>query len=268
MALTKGKSWGERGGAVNWVGLRTLYEKEVRRFLKVSVQTVLAPAVQTLLFMAVLSVAFGAARSAVLGVEFPSFVGPGLVMMTVLNAGFANTSSSLIVAKLQGNAVDFMMPPLSPAELAAAFLAGGVTRGLLVALAGILVIAPFADVRVTNIMAVIYFATVASLLMSAIGLIAGIWAEKFDHLAAVTSFIITPLSFLSGTFYSVDQLPQGARPLVEWNPVFFAIDGFRYGFIGVSDGDLAVSAVVLGLLTAVLTVMCWMLLRTGWRLKP
>lgn len=253
-------------GAVNWLGFWTLYQKEVRRFLKVMVQTILAPAVQTLLFMLVLALAFGAERTE-LGQAFATFLAPGLVMMAVINAGFANTSSSLIVAKLQGNSVDFLMPPLSSIELTAAFLGGGVTRCVLIAVTGIIVIAPMAQFSVHNVALVVFFLLSAAVVFSAIGLIAGVWAEKFDHLAAVTSFVITPLSFLSGTFYSLDRLPDGLRALAAWNPVFCLIDGFRAGFIGVSDAPLWRSVVVIGVLDVVMVAVAYCVLRSGWRLK-
>ncbi len=255
-------------GAVNWLGLWTLYEKEVRRFLKVSVQTLLAPAVQTLLFMLVLTLALGTLRGDVLGQPFGTFLAPGLIMMAVINAGFANTSSSLIVSKLQGNAVDFLMPPLTATELTAAFVGGGATRGVLVALSGVLVVLPITNLPVSNLAAIIYFALSASIILSAIGLIAGVWAQKFDHLAAVTNFIIVPLSFLSGTFYSVTILPDALHQAALWNPIFFLIDGFRYGFIGVSDAPVWRSAVVVGVLDMLALFAAYAVLKSGWRLKP
>lgn len=254
-------------GPVNWVGLWTLYWKEVRRFLKVSVQTIIAPAVQTLLFMAVLSLAWGSDREGGLGVSFTQFLAPGLVMMGVLGQAFANTSSSIIVAKLQGSAVDFLMPPFTPWELTAAFIGGSVTRGVFVALAGVAAVAPFAEISVTHWWAVAYYVLMASIILSAVGLLAGIWAEKFDHLAAITSFIITPLSFLSGTFYSIERLPDALEPIVAWNPFFFLIDGFRFGFIGEADGNLFVGALVSAVLAVVMTAACIVAFRSGWRLK-
>jgi len=195
-------------GAVNWLGLWTLYKKEVRRFLKVHFQTVLAPVVTSLLFMIVFSLAIGAQRGEILGVAYASFLAPGLVMLGVLNNAFANSSSSLIGAKMMNNTTDFLMPPLSPAELAAAFIGGAVTRGVLVGVATAVCIAPFVDMSVAHPWAVAYFGLSAALMMGVIGVMAGLWAEKFDHLAVVTNFIILPLAFLSGTFYSVEILPE------------------------------------------------------------
>lgn len=254
-------------GAVNWLGLWTLYKKEVRRFLKVHFQTVLAPVVTSLLFMIVFSLAIGAQRGEILGVAYASFLAPGLVMLGVLNNAFANSSSSLIGAKMMNNTVDFLMPPLSPSELAAAFVGGAVTRGVLVGLATAVCIAPFVDMSVAHPWAVAYFGLSAALMMGAIGVMAGLWAEKFDHLAVVTNFVILPLAFLSGTFYSVEILPEPFYTISHVNPVFFLIDGFRYGFIGAGDSDLRIGVAVTAALNLALVTACYLLLRSGWRLK-
>lgn len=254
-------------GAVNWLGLWTLYKKEVRRFLKVSFQTVLAPVATTLLYMIVFSLAIGSRRGEVMGVDFTAFVAPGLIMLGMLNNSFANSSSSLIVAKVQGNTVDFLMPPLSPAELAAAFIGGAVTRGVIVGAATALAVAPFVDVSISHLWAMLYFGLSAAAMMSMIGLIAGLWAEKFDHLSVITNFIIMPLAFLSGTFYSVEILPEPFYTISHVNPVFFMIDGFRYGFIGAHDSPLLIGGLVVLAINAALLVASYLLLRSGWRLK-
>jgi ABC-2 type transport system permease protein len=254
-------------GAVNWLGLWTLYKKEVRRFLKVSFQTILAPVATSLLYMMVFSLAIGSRRGEMMGVEFTSFLAPGLVMLGLLNNAFANSSSSLIVAKVQGNHVDFLMPPLSPAELAAAFIGGAITRGALVAVATGLAVAPFVDMSIANVWAVVYFGLSAAAMFSMIGLIAGLWAEKFDHLAVITNFVIMPLAFLSGTFYSIEILPEPFYTISHANPVFFLIDGFRYGFIGAHDSVLWIGASVAAAINLALAVASYLLLRSGWRLK-
>ncbi|WP_306017292.1 ABC transporter permease [Oceanicaulis sp. MMSF_3324] len=254
-------------GAVNWLGLWTLYKKEVRRFLKVSFQTVLAPVATTLLYMIVFSLAIGSRRGEVMGVDFTAFVAPGLIMLGMLNNSFANSSSSLIVAKVQGNTVDFLMPPLSPGELAAAFIGGAVTRGVIVGTATALAVAPFVDVSISHLWAMLYFGLSAAAMMSMIGLIAGLWAEKFDHLAVITNFIIMPLAFLSGTFYSVEILPEPFYTISHVNPVFFMIDGFRYGFIGAHDSPLLIGGLVVLAINIALLVASYLLLRSGWRLK-
>lgn len=254
-------------GAINTIGLWTLFEKEVRRFLKVFIQTILAPIMQTVLFMAVLTLAWGDARTDMLGVPFAQFLAPGLVMMAVIGNAFANASSSLVVSKLQGNAVDFLMPPLSAAELTLAFVGGAAVRGLLVGVAGIAVVAPFASIGVANLWAILYFATVAAVMMGCVGLLAGLWAEKFDHLAAVTNFVITPLTFLSGTFYSIAILPGPLEAASRFNPFFHLIDGFRFGFIGAYDGSPLAGAVATAAVTAALVAASYVALRSGWRLK-
>ena len=254
-------------GAVNWLGLWTLYRKEVQRFLKVHFQTVLAPVATSLLFMMVFSLAIGSNRDAILGVAFTSFLAPGLVMLGLLNNAFANSSSSLISAKMMGNTVDWLMPPISPSELAAAFIGGAVTRGVLVAVVTALAIAPFVPMTIVHPWAVIYFGLSAATMMAMVGVIAGLWAEKFDHLAVITNFIIMPLAFLSGTFYSVEILPEPFYTISHVNPVFFLIDGFRYGFIGEGDSNLLVGALVCLGLNIALLITCLMLLRSGWRLK-
>lgn len=254
-------------GAVNWLGLWTLYKKEVRRFLKVSFQTVLAPVATTLLYMIVFSLAIGSRRGEVMGVDFTAFVAPGLIMLGMLNNSFANSSSSLIVAKVQGNTVDFLMPPLSAAELAAAFIGGAVTRGVIVGTATALAVVPFVDITISHIWAMAYFGLSATAMMAMIGLIAGLWAEKFDHLAVITNFIIMPLAFLSGTFYSVEILPEPFYSISHVNPVFFLIDGFRYGFIGSHDSPLLIGGLVIAAINAALLAASYLLLRSGWRLK-
>ncbi|MGY6532987.1 ABC transporter permease [Glycocaulis sp.] len=254
-------------GAVNWLGLWTLYKKEVRRFLKVSFQTVLAPVATTLLFMMVFALAIGATREAPGGVPFVMFLAPGLIMMGLLNNSFANSSSSLIVAKVQGNTVDFLMPPLSPAELAAAFIGGAVTRGVIVALTSAVVIVPFVSLPVTHVWAILFFGVGAAAMLGMVGVIAGVWAEKFDHLAVITNFIIMPLTFLSGTFYSISILPEPFQTISHINPFFYLIDGFRYGFIGYADGNIAIGVAMVLVINAALLTATYMVLRSGWRLK-
>jgi ABC-2 type transport system permease protein len=252
---------------VNWEGLKTLYVREVRRFWKVGMQTVAAPVITTLLYMLIFVVAMQGASPPVHGVPFSQFVAPGLVMMAVLNNAFSNSSSSLIQAKIMGTAPDFMTPPLSPFEQAAGFAMGAATRGVFVGLVTAVAVFPFAGLEVAHPWAIVWFGLTASLLMAFVGVIAGLWAEKFDHLAAVTNFIIVPMTFLSGTFYLIERLPEPFRSLSYYNPFFYLIDGFRYGFIGQADGSLSVGVVVTGVLTVVLGATCWWLFRLGWRLK-
>ncbi|MEQ1781694.1 MAG: ABC transporter permease [Hyphomonadaceae bacterium] len=256
-------------GAVNWLGMWTLCLRETRRFWKVGMQTLFAPVVSSLLMLFVFKLAFNAGGAQVGGVAFETFLAPGVVMMAILNNAFANTSSSLIIAKVQGNSVDFLMPPLSPVELTIGFLSGAVTRGILVgavtyAAVWIMQITPF---TVANLFAVFYFALVASLLMGAVGLLGGIWADKFDHMAAVQNFVIMPLTMLSGTFYPIGRLPEPFVTISHFNPFFQIIDGFRYGFTGHAEGNLWLGAGISGAITLALCVWCWVLLKRGYKLK-
>jgi ABC-2 type transport system permease protein len=256
-----------RFGSVNWLGLWTLYLKEVRRFMKVFTQTVAGPVVTALLFFAVFAVAMGRADTVVAGVPYLAFLGPGLIMMTVIQNAFANTSSSILVSKVQGSTVDFLMPPLSPGELNVAFALGGMTRGVVVAIASALVISLIAPMGISHLWAVVFFVLASSLALALMGVLAGVWAEKFDHMQAVTNFIITPLAFLSGTFYSVERLPEIARVISSYNPFFYMIDGFRYGFTGHADGSIATGVIVLIALNVVLWSLCYWVFKKGFRLK-
>lgn len=254
-------------GMVNWLGFRTLLTKEVRRFLKVYFQTIMAPVVTTLLFLAVFALALGRVAAQVHGVPFVDFLAPGLIMMAMVQNAFANTSSSIMIAKVQGNIVDMLMPPLSAAEQTAAVALGGVARGVSVGLAVGLVMTLFVHVHIHSLFFIIFYAVMGSLMLSLLGMIGGIWADKFDHMAAVTNFVVTPLSFLSGTFYSIDRLPEGFHAFALGNPFFYMIDGFRYGFIGHADGSLIAGLAVVGGADALLLLLAWRMLATGYKLK-
>jgi len=256
-----------RLGAVNWLGLWTLTAKEIRRFLKVYFQTIIAPVVTTLLFLAVFALAIGRASVNVAGVPFAEFLAPGLIMMAMAQNAFANTSSSLIISKVQGNIVVVLLPPLSALEQTLAFAAGGVARGLVVGVAVTAVMALFVPMTMYAPLLVVYHAVMASLMLSLLGMVGGIWADKFDHMAAVTNFIVTPLSFLSGTFYTVERLPDGFRQIAFANPFFYMIDGFRYGFIGHADGSLWVGATVVAVTDLALAWVAYRMFKTGYKLK-
>jgi ABC-2 type transport system permease protein len=254
-------------GAINWVGLKTLYTKEVYRFLKVFTQTVAAPVVTTLLFYAIFALALGGIVRRAGDVPFLEFLAPGLVMMSMVQNAFANTSSSVMIAKVQGNIVDVLMPPLSSVELAVGWIGGGVTRGLLVGAVTLVTISLFVPVGIHNPLFILYHAIAASMLLSLIGVIGGIWAEKFDHIAAITNFVVTPLAFLSGTFYTIDRLPEGWQFVAHLNPFFYMIDGFRYGFIGHSDGTLMIGLAVMAIANIGLWALVLRMLATGYKLK-
>ncbi|MDA0260851.1 MAG: ABC transporter permease [Proteobacteria bacterium] len=256
-----------RYGAINWLGVYTLYAKEVHRYLKIAGQTVFAPLVTSLLFLAVFSLALGRGAETIYGTPYLVFLAPGLIVMAVMQNAFANTSSSMIVSKIQGTIVDVLMPPLSAGELTFAFVVSGATRGAMVAVSVLVGMSLFVPIRYHDIGAIIFFTLASSLVMSLIGLIVGIWAEKFDNIAFITNFVIMPLSFLSGTFYSIDRLPDIWRTVLHANPFFYMIDGVRYGFTGHAESSLWAGTIGLSALIAVLwAVSYWMFLR-GYKLK-
>jgi len=254
---------------VNWGGLKTLYIKEVRRFFKVQMQTVWAPAITTLLYLAIFTVALGRAGHSVMGVPFANFIAPGLIVMAMMQNAFANASFSLLVGKIQGNIVDYLMPPLSTGELIAGLIGAAVTRAFLVGFAVWLVMLlwPGVSVDIRHIGIVLWFGLMGALLLSFLGLLTSLWADKFDHAAAVTNFVVTPLSLLSGTFYSVEQLAPTFRAVSHANPFFYVISGFRAGFLGMSDSPLWVGAGGLLALNLLLWAACYWLLKSGWKIK-
>ena len=256
-----------RFGRWNALGTRTLIGREISRFLVVWTQTLLAPLVTAGLFIAVFALAIGPSRGPVMGVPFLHFLAPGILMMTVIQNAFANTSSSIMVSKVQGNIVDTLMPPLSPAELVLGYVVGGAVRGLLVAvtIAALLVLA--LGVPVAHPVWSIVFVLLGGTLLGALGLAAGILAEKFDHMAAITNFVVTPLAFLSGTFYSIEGLPRAMQVITHLNPVFYLIDGLRHGMLGRSDSSPWLGVAVVVPVTALVLLLCWRWFRRGYRLK-
>ncbi|HEY0116774.1 MAG TPA: ABC transporter permease [Allosphingosinicella sp.] len=257
---------------VNWGGLKTLYVKEVRRFFKVQLQTVWAPAVTTLLFLAIFTVAMGARREVALdgvAVSFADFIAPGLIVMGMIQNSFANSSFSLLIGKIQGTIVDYLMPPLSTVELIAAMVGAAVTRAILVGFAvwAAMLLWPGVDVMPRHLWAVAWFGLMGSAMLGFLGLLTSMWAEKFDHAAAVSNFFVAPLSLLSGTFYSVDALSPVFRTISHFNPFFYVISGFRYGFLGAADSPVLLGAAMLLAINLVLGLLCYVLLSRGWRLK-
>ena len=256
-----------RFGHVNWLGLRTLAEREIRRFTAVWTQTLLAPLVTAGLFLLIFDLAIGSRRGDVMGVSFVHFLAPGILMMTVIQNSFANVSSSIVISKVQGNIVDTLMPPLSAAELVAGYLVGGIARGLVVAAAIATTLFPFIGLGVHDPLMALVWVALGGAFLGALGIVAAVFANKFDQIAAITNFIVTPLSFLSGTFYSLDTMPPFMQTLSHANPVFYLIDGLRRAVLGVSDSSpLLGLAVVIGATLAVSAVAWWMF-RTGYRLK-
>ncbi|MGB1961384.1 MAG: ABC transporter permease [Candidatus Puniceispirillaceae bacterium] len=253
---------------INWIGLQTLYLREVQRFMKVAMQTLAAPVITSILFLMVFSVAIGDRAGLSGGVDFVTFLIPGLVMMTVLQNAFANTSSSIVVSKVQGNIVDLLMPPLGPGELLVGLAAGGMTRGIMVGIVAAICLAVLGGLGLpSQPLVALAFLFLGSLLMALAGILAGIRANKFDEMAAITNFVIQPLAFLSGTFYSVNRLPAPFDTIATLNPVFYVIDGFRYGMIGVADRSIVIGLIGLTVLNLVLGYVCYRVLCSGWRLK-
>jgi len=254
---------------VNWIGLKTLYIKEVRRFFKVHMQTVWAPAITTLLYLVIFTVALGRSGKTVMGVPFADFIAPGLIMMGMLQNSFANASFSLMVGKMQGTIVDYLMPPLSTGELIAALVGAAVTRAFLVggAVWLVMLLYPGVHVGLVHPLWALFFGLMGSLMLAFLGVITSIWADKFDQAAMVTNFVVTPLSLLSGTFYSVDQLSPAVRAVSHANPFFYVISGFRHGFLGTSDSSPMTGAAFLVELNIVLWAVCYSLLKSGWKIK-
>ena len=254
---------------VTWGGLETLYIKEVRRFFKVHTQTVWAPAVTTLLYLVIFTVALGRSGRTVMGVPFADFLAPGLIVMAMMQNAFANSSFSLLVGKIQGTIVDYLMPPLSTGELIAGLVGAAVTRAFLVggAVWLAMLVWPGVSVDVRQPGLVLWFGLMGSVLLAFLGLLTSVWAEKFDHAAAVSNFVVTPLSLLSGTFYSVDQLSPAWQAVSHANPFFYVISGFRAGFLGTSDSPLLVGGIMLLALNIALWALCYALLKSGWKIK-
>ena len=245
----------------------TLYIKELKRFTKIPGQTILAPAATTLLFMVIFSTAIGNSRNEYILTDFKSFLFPGLIMMTIIQNAFMNNSSSLLMSKVQGNIVDLLMPPISNFQIIVSFILVGVTRGLTVAIAAAIFMLPFVQIEIYSFMVVLFFAVISSAILSLIGLLTGIWADKWDHLGTIDNFIIIPLSFLSGTFYSIKILPEFIQKLSLFNPFFYMIDGFRYGFIGSSDVNITISIQILMLCFIILLFFSYLILQSGYKLR-
>ncbi|MGR3678391.1 MAG: ABC transporter permease [Paracoccaceae bacterium] len=256
-----------RFGSVNWLGLRTLAGREVSRFLTVWTQTLLAPLVTAALFLVIFNIAIGPKRGDVMGVPFLWFLAPGILTMTVIQNAFANTSSSIVIAKVQGNIVDTLMPPLSGIEILVGYLAGSLVRGICVALGLALGLGLFLGLWPAHPLVALGFIALGALMLGGLGIVAGVFAEKFDQMAAITNFIVTPLAFLSGTFYSVTALPPVLRSISQVNPVFYLIDGVRFGVIGVSDSPPLTGFVICALTTLAICALGWSMLKTGYRLK-
>jgi len=252
---------------INYIGTWTLFKKETLRFLKVYNQTLVAPIVNGLLLLAIFKLSVGNRLEFVGTVPFGQFMASGLIMMTVLQQTFANTSSSIIMGKVIGFIVDFLMPPLRTTELIFAMTMASVLRGFMIAVIATASIWIFIPLQIHSLPIFLFYIFFSSLLMSSLGLIAGVYAETFDQTAAITSYIITPLSFLSGTFYSIKNLPEFWQHVAHYNPFFYMIDGFRYSMTGYSDGNIAIGMSVIIFLNIILWAISHLMISRGYRLK-
>lgn len=248
-------------------GLSALFYKELLRFWKVAVQTVVAPVVTALLYLLIFSHVLEAHVEVYPGVSYSSFLVPGLVMMSMLQNAFSNSSSSLIQSKMMGSIVFVLLPPLSYLEFFLAYLGASILRGLVVG-AGVLVVTVwFTPLSMPHLGWLLAYALLACGIMGALGILAGVWAEKFDQLAAFQNFLILPLTFLSGVFYSINTLPPFWQSVSHANPVFYLIDGFRYAFVGHSDTDPWLGLLVSGACFVAISAITLLLLRSGYKLR-
>ena len=266
--ITKKYKIGKRRfGLINWIGAWTLYQKEVLRFLIVWIQTLFSPLISSLLFLLVLSLAIGNGRGDVLGVAFITFLAPGLIAMQVIQQSFSHSSSSFMIGKIQGNIVDLLYAPLSAAEITLSMSLAAVTRSFMIASISILVFYLIIDIQIKHFFILILFTFLSSFILGNLGIIAGLWAEKFDHMASVTNFLIVPLSFLSGTFYTTDKLPGFLQIISKANPFFYMIDGFRYSFIGNADGSIKIGIIYLTILSISIWYLAFSLYNRGYKVK-
>ena len=251
----------------NYLSLWSLFKKEVLRFLKVGIQTIIGPAVSSLLFLAVFNLALGRSIQTINGVSFANFIAPGLIMMTILQNSFANSASSIGQAKSQGNIIDTLMAPLGDIELTVGYVGGSVARGLICGITTTLGIYIFVPLTIHSITALIFYATMGSIMMGSLGTMVGIWADKWDQQQGITNFIVLPLTFLSGTFYSISRLPEFWQKIALFNPFFYNIDGFRYAFLGKSDSSLLLGSLTLVFINSILLFLCYLMFKTGYKLK-
>ncbi len=249
------------------IGFRTLLVKEILRFYKVGFQTVASPVLTAILYLLIFSHVMATSNAAFPGVTYAQFLIPGLAMMSMLQNAFANTSSSLIQSKITGNILFILLPPLSHWNFFGAYVLAAMVRALAVGLGVFLVGIVLADIPVHNALWIVTFAILASALLGALGMIAGLWADKFDQMAAFQNFIIMPLTFLSGVFYSIHSLPPFWQVFSHLNPFFYMIDGFRYGFFGKSDVSVWVSLGVTGFSFLCLSAFTLHLLKSGYKLR-
>ncbi len=258
---------GVRRFNINWIGIKSLIIKENLRFLSVFGQTIVGPIITAILFLIVINLAVGDQRNNVLGVEFIIFLAPGLIAMQVISQSFAHSSSSILMGKVMGNIVDLIGAPLSAAEVTLSIISASVSRSIIICILSTIIFTIFIDLEINNYLILICYLFLSSFILGAAGFIAGLWAEKFDNMATVTNFIIIPLSFLSGTFYSVESLPNFIKMLSYYNPFFHMIDGFRYAFISDLDGSLKFGLIYLSIIAIIIWYISYYLYKKGYKIK-
>tara|TARA_B100000029_G_scaffold409412_1_gene410967 strand:- start:2846 stop:3658 length:813 start_codon:yes stop_codon:yes gene_type:complete len=264
---TKYKIGARRFGYINWIGFWTLYQKEVLRFLIVWIQTLLSPIISSLLFFLVLSLAIGNNRPEVLGFPFMVFLAPGLIAMQIIQQSFSHSSSSFMIGKIQGNIVDILYAPLSAGEVTLAISLAATTRSFMIGIVALFIFYFLVDIEIKNFYSLIFYTFISAFILGSVGTIAGLWSEKFDHMASITNFFIVPLSFLSGTFYTIENLPGFLQTLSKCNPFFYMIDGFRYSFLEKSDGSIFVGSIYLTLLAILFWFISYVLYKRGYKIK-
>ena len=254
-------------GRVNYVGLVALWYRECSRFFIVWAQTLLSPLVSSLLFLSVLTLALGNDRGDVLGYSFITFLAPGLIIQSMILQSFSHSVSSFMISKMQGNLVDILYAPLSSFEVSFAIIMAAVTRSILIGFISIVVFIFIVELPIKNIFYILYAAFFGSFFIGSLGFITGLWATKFDHTATVTNFILQPLSFLSGVFYTIDRLPEFFQSISSVNPFFHIINIFRYGFLGKSDGDMSFGMIYIPFLALVGWLVAFYLYKKGYKIK-
>ncbi len=251
----------------NYLCFITLIKKEIFRFIKVGIQTIIGPAISSLLFLAVFSLALGRSVEKINGIDLPYFIAPGLIMMTMLQNSFANSASSIGQSKFQGNIIDILMAPLNNIELTLGYIIGSVCRGITCGIVTTIGVLIFVPLQIHSLAALLIYTILGCCMMGTLGTIVGIWADKWDQQQGITNFIVLPLTFLSGTFYSISRLPEFWQTVSSFNPFFYNIDGFRYAFTGVSDSSLSRGIIFLIIINIILIFICYLMFRRGYKIK-
>ncbi len=257
-----------RFGAVNWRGLWSLYRRNAFRFLRYGVESIGGPAVTSLLFLAVFSLALGGRGEIVPGVSLVQFIAPGIVIFSLTHSAFESAAVPIMYDKLEGMIGDVIGAPLTPLEIAAGYALSATGNGVMAGTVVLALMAVFVDLPLHAPLAVLGFAVAASLLFALIGVVVGLWSDRWDNYSAAETFLVLPLGLLSGAFFPLRGVPEGARWLFDLNPVFHAVQGFRYGFIGAAEVSLPVSALVLVALDLGLAGLAWRLFAIGYKIKP